>query len=245
MLRNIDTRNDHRSKNEHAHRIGRVEGLSSAITFCVCSVLSLGLYLSSFAVEFGENNAKSRPTPSAAETEEPMAEKLPGFQLAGVQLGMTPVEASWIQPEMRLSGDVDRGQRGAFNLGKGTYKVSFMGSSGARKAYRIHYKETFSNFSEVELRHHLVVKFGKPAVIRCGKDNPLEGWECTYHWWRPDGVILDAITRTVNNAGGTLITTINLVAVDPRIEALNAGAEVPKGRNKPFWNAISAAARGG
>lgn len=245
MLRNIDTRNDRHSKTGRAHRIGRVEGLSSAIAFCVCSVLSLGLYLSSFAVEFRENNIKSWHAPSAAEAEEPMAEKLPAFQLAGVQLGMTPVEAIWIQPEMRLSGDVNRGQRGAFNLGKGTYKISFMGSSGARKAYRIHYKETFSDFSEVELRHYLVVKFGNPAVSNCGKNNPLEGWECTYHWWRADGVILDAITRTANNADGAPHTTINLVAVDPRIEALKAGGEVLKGRNNPFWSAISIAARGG
>ena len=245
MLRNIDTHIDHRSKTGNAHGIGRVEGFSSAITFCVCSVLSLGLYLSSFAVELGGNNAKIWRPPSPVEAEGPKAEKPPGFQLAGVQLGMTPVEAGWIRPEMRFSGDVDRGQRGAFNLGKGAYKVSFMGSSGAQKAYRIHYKETFSDFSEVELRHHLVVKFGTPSMTRCGKDNPLKGWECTYHWWRPDGVILDAFTRTVNNADGTFNTTINLVAVDPRIEALKAGGEVRKGRNKPFWSAISSAARGG
>ncbi len=244
MLRNIDTRN-RRRKTGRPHRFGRVEGASAAITFGVCSVLSLGLYLSTFAIEESENNTVGWHSLSAVEAEEPMPEKPPGFQLAGIQLGMTPVEAGWIQPEMRLSGDVERGQRGAFNLGKGTYKVSFRGSSGARKAYRIRYKETFHNFSEVELRHLMVVKFGNPAVTRCGKDNPLEGWECTYHWWRPDGVILDAIIRTLNNVDGTHNTTLNLVAVDPRIEALNAGAEVRKGRNKFFWSAISTAARGG
>lgn len=56
---------------------------------------------------------------------------------------------------------------------------------------------------------------------------------------------LDAITRTANNADGAPYTTINLVAVDPRIEALKAGGKVLKGRNKPFWSAISTAARGG
>ncbi len=197
-----------------AKGFGRIEEMSTLITLAVCSILSLGIYLASLTVkDKGAWNLSSSAQPSGSVTG-----KRQPFQLAGVQLGMTPAEAGSVVSGLRLTGNWEDRQVGRYKLGNGTYNVSFRGPGGAKQAYRLSYEETFWNLSEVELRQRLKRKFGEPAINRCNRENSKLSWECTLQWPRRDGVALDAVIWTVKMANGVRKTRLELVAVDRHIK---------------------------
>lgn len=198
----------------------RIEETSTLVALSVCSILTLGIYLStSWAGSHG--NGAFWSFGSSAEAPRPPVHT-PPFQLSGIQIGMTPLEAGSVQSEIRFSRDRKGGQTGRFRLGNGAYTVSFSKPQAGKQAYRIHYTETFWSFSGDEIRQRLKNKFGAPLVNRCGMKNPNVGWVCELKWQRPDGVILDAVTQTARVAKGLSKTKLELVALDPLMESRNS-----------------------
>jgi len=230
-----------------------IEETSTLVTLSVCSVLTLGIYLSALAPDSNGNGAFWSFRSSVQSAPVPVPVDLPPFQLSGIQMGMTPIEAGSVQPGMLLSGTGKDGQTGRFQLGHGGYTVSFSRPETGKQAYRIHYAETFWSFSGAEIRHRLKKKFGSPVVNRCGMENSNVGWVCELQWRRTDGVIIEAITKTANAAKGLSKTRLEFVALDPLLENRNTRRAEPskKSRRKLHKNssfakrmkAISAGAR--
>ncbi len=229
----------------------RIEETSTLAALSVCSILTLGIYFSTFWTGSHGNGAFWSFGSSA---EAPVPVHTPPFQLSGIQIGMTPLEAGSVQSEIRFSRDRKGGQTGRFRLGNGAYTVSFSKPQAGKQAYRIHYTETFWSFSGDEIRQRLKNKFGAPLVNRCAMGTPNAGWVCELKWQRPDGVILDAVTQTAKMARGLSKTKLEFVALDPLMESRNSRpVETPKkttrpglSKRSPFANrlkAISAAAR--
>ena len=198
-----------------------IEETSILVTLSVCSILTLGIYFSTF---WAGSNGKEAfwSFPSSVEAPQPpVSVHTPPFQLSGIQMGMTPLEAGSVQSEIRFTRSRKGGQTGRFRLGNGAYTVSFSKPEAGRQAYRIHYAETFWSFSGAEIRQRLKNKFGAPVVSRCGMENPNVGWVCELKWQRPDGVILDAVTKTAKVAKGLSKTKLEFVALDPLLESRN------------------------
>ncbi len=225
-----------------AWRPWRIEETSALVTLSVCSILTLGLYLSPLAMGTGGGWS----FPSVPEAAPPPTVKSPPFQLSGVQLGMTPLEAGSAQPGIILTGGRGGEQKGRFRLGNGVFTVSFLGAGGGKRAYRIDYAETFWNFTEIQIRRRLNGKFGKPQMDRCGMENPGAGWVCRLRWRYPGDVAIDAVTRTSPAAQGMRKTKLELVAVDRKIGNRKIlrleGPEKTAFARRP--RAISAAANG-
>ncbi len=223
MTRHTRTHGNRPQAFAEAQEASRVEEMSTLITLVVCSVLTIGIILAAYLVDFKISFPLSfAPASEPAHVPPPMAP----FKLSGIQLGMTPVEMASVHPEILITDHPSAGFQGEFKLGYGTYGVLFLGPDWGRQAYRISYRETFWNFSEVELRQRLKRKFGPPSVNRCGLDNPRKGWECQLQWRRPDGVVLKANTKTINVANGVSKSRLEFVALDPRLERrLNRKAE--------------------
>jgi hypothetical protein len=195
-------------------KLGQTEGMSTLITLAVCSVLSLGIYFASFPF----NGKAAWNLSSSVQSSAGAPSKRQPFQLAGVQLGMTPAEAKSVVSGLQLTGNWEGRQVGSYKLGNGAYSISFLGPRGANQAYRLSYEETFWNLPEVNLRQRLKRKFGEPAISRCNRESSKLGWKCTLRWQRSDGVALDAVTRTVKMANGVRKTRLELVAVDRHIK---------------------------
>lgn len=223
----MQTRNEHmpmfHSRNRNgASRIavkpegfGRVEEASTLITLTVCTILSIGLYLTSYAFDGKIGGFLNLSSSGPAFQNPARVKSMPPFQLAGVKMGMTPPEAVSLYPKIHLSGNFYGPQEGRYLLGNGIYEVTFRGPDGARQAYSLRYREEFRNFSEAELRRHLIRKFGQPSQSQCTKVNPVLGWECRLQWSRPDGVTIDAVTKTFGMTNGARKTQLELNAVDP------------------------------
>ncbi len=231
----------------------RIEETSTFVALSVCSILTLGLYLSTFWTgslgiwpfrSFGFS-AEAPGPPAPVHT--------PPFQLSGIQMGMTPLEAGSVQSEILFSRNGKGGQTGRFRLGNGAYTVSFSKPEAGKRAYRIHYAETFWSLSGAEIRQRLKNKFGATEVNRCAVGNPNAGGACELKWRRPDGVILDAVIKTARVVRGLSKTRLEFVALDPLLERRNNRLVEPapktrRGLHKKssFANrlkAISAAAR--
>lgn len=206
------------------------------IALGVAGAMILGLTLFAFAIDkdhLPQNARTNHPSDEIAGSKG----RQPPFGLAGVQLGMTPAEAGSVYPDMRLATARDGGESGFFRRGKGVYKVSFSSPSGGRRAYRIRYDETFGSFANGDLFQRLVRKFGEPRKSRCATNAGGNGERCEFHWTRPDGVAIEAVTQTVDSLNRGPRTILKLIVLDPSI----------KKRNTPYGNhfqAISAAASG-
>lgn len=201
----------------------RVEEMSTLLTLAVCSVLAIAI---TFAIYVADLKIPSPLSFAPASEPAHVPPPPPAFKLSGIQLGMTPVEMASVHPEILITDYPSGGIQGEFKLGYGTYGVLFLGPDWGKRAYRISYRETFWNFSEVELRQRLKRKFGQPSVNRCGLENPMKGWECQLQWRRSDGVVLKANTKTNNVANGVSKSSLDFVALDPRLKnRLNRRAE--------------------
>lgn len=230
----------------------RIEEVSTLLTLAVCTMLSIGIYLTSHAFNGFFNLSSSGP----AFQNQARVKSMPPFQLAGVKMGMTPLETISLYPKIQLSGQYYGQQEGRYRLGNGIYEIAFRGPDGAKQAYRLHYKEEFRNFSEAELRQHLIRKFGRPSMSQCTKVNPVLGWECRLQWRRPDGVTLDAVTKTFGMINGARKTQLELNAVDPyrknfmlrtKDDSTDPATQVMRSRNLRFssrMKLISAGAKG-
>lgn len=225
-----------------AWRPWRIEETSALAALSVCTILTLGLYLSPLTIGSGGG----RSFHSVPEAAPPAPVKFPPFQLSGVQLGMTPLEAGSAQPGIILTGGRRAEQKGRFRLGNGVYTVSFRGAGAGKRAYRIHYAETFWNFTEIEIRRRLNRKFGKPHMDRCGMENSEAGWVCRLRWLYSGDITIDAVTRTSPAAQGMRKTKLELVALDQKME--NRKKWRMEEPNKTAFarrmRALSAAARG-
>jgi hypothetical protein len=209
----------------------RIEERSILAALSVCGILTLGIYLStSWASSHG--NGAFWSFGSSAEAPQPPVHT-PPFQLSGIQIGMTPLEAGSVQPEILFSRNRKGGQTGRFRLGNGAYTVSFSKPEAGQQAYRIHYTETFWSFSGVQIRQRLKNKFGAPVVNRCAMENPNVGWVCELKWQRPDGVILDAVTQTAEVARGLSKTKLEFVALNPLMESRNSRPAETKKNHPP------------
>jgi len=197
----------------------RLEEMSTLVALSVCSILSLGIYLSTFWTGSHGNGAFWSFGSSA---EAPVPVHTPPFQLSGIQIGMTPLEAGSVQSEIRFSRNRKGGQTGRFELGNGAYSISFSKPQAGKQAYRIHYAETFWSLSGDEIRQRLKNKFGAPVINRCAMGNPNVGWVCELKWLRPDGVILDAVTQTEMVAKGLSKTKLEFTALDTLMESRNS-----------------------
>ncbi len=194
---------------------GRVEEASTLITLAVCTMLSIGIYLASYAFNGKIGGSYNLSSSGPAFQNPARVKSTPPFQLAGVKMGMTPLETVSLYPKIHLSGQYFGRQEGQYRLGNGIYEITFRGPDGAKQAYSLRYKEEFQNFSEAKLRQHLKRKFGRPSDIQCTKVNPVMGWECRLQWRRPDGVTIDAVTKTLAMTNGVRKTQLELNAVDP------------------------------
>ncbi len=224
-----------------AWRTWRIEKTSTLVTLSVCTILTLGLYMSTFSLGSGAGWT-FRSVPENA----PTPVKYPAFQLSGIQLGMTPLEAGSVQPGIILTGGRRALQKGRFRLGNGVYTVSFLGANAGKQAYRIHYAETFWNFTGIEILRRLNKKFGKPGVNRCGMENPKAGWVCRLRWRYSDDVTIYAVTRTAPVTRGVSKTRLELVALDHKLENRKKW-RMQDPKKTPFarrMRAISSAARG-
>ncbi len=103
----------------------RIEETSTLVTLSVCSILTLGIYLSTFWAGSHGNGAFWSFGSSAEAPQPPVPVDTPPFQLSGIQIGMTPLEAGSVQSEIRFSRNRKGGQTGRFRLGNGAYTVSF------------------------------------------------------------------------------------------------------------------------
>ena len=207
----------------------RIEETSTLVTLSVCGILTLGIFLSTSWAGSHGNGAPWSFGASAEALQPPVPVHTPPFQLSGIQIGMTPLEAGSVQSEIRFSRNRKGGQTGRFRLGNGAYTVSFSKPEAGKQAFRIHYTETFWSFSGDEIRQRLKNKFGATVVNRCGMENPDVGWVCELKWQRPDGVILDAVTQTAKGAKELSKTKLEFVALDPRMESRNnRRVETPK-----------------
>jgi len=195
-----------------------IVSLATLIAFTVCSILTLGIYLTTSALLPNGGGRSAPEFAGAADGRTPLGAGLPPFQLAGVQLGMTPPEVRALYPGLRLDGRPESERTARFTLGNGAYAVSFVGPDGAKKAYRLTYEETFTDLSGTDVRHRLKAKFGEPNAARCGVENPGRGWVCEFNWWREDGVRYDANTESYPPTGASDWTTLRFTAVDPRVE---------------------------
>lgn len=193
----------------------RIEEASTLITLAVCTMLSLGIYLASYAFNGKIGGFLNLSSTGPAFQNPARVKSMPPFQLAGVKMGMTPLETASLYPKIHLSGQYYGQQEGRYRLGNGIYEVTFRGPDGAKQAYSLRYKEEFQNFSEAELRQHLIRKFGRPSESQCTKVNPVLGWECRLQWRRPDGVTIDTVTKTFAKTNGVRKTQLELKAVDP------------------------------
>ena len=192
----------------------RVEEAPIFITLAVCGMLSIGLYLTSYAFKGMLGGFLNLSSAEQALQNRSHVKGTPPFQLAGVKMGMTPLETGALYPNFHLSGQHYGQQEGQYLLGNGIYGVTFRGPDGAKQAYSLRYKEEFRDFSEVELRQHLKRKFGPPSMIQCTKVKPVLGWECRQQWHRPDGVTIDAVIKPLGMTNGVRITQLELNAVD-------------------------------
>ncbi len=213
-----------------AEEAKRVEKMSTLLTLVICSVFTIAITFATYVADL------KIPSPlSFAPASEPahIPPPPPPFKLSGIQLGMTPVEMTSVHPEILITDHPSGGIQGEFNLDYGTYGVLFLGPDWGKQAYRISYRETFWNFSEVELRQRLKRKFGQPSVNRCGLENPRKGWECRLQWRRSDGVLLKANTKTINVTNGVSKSRLDLVALDPRLKN-RLNRKVEKNEVKPI-----------
>ena len=216
MTRDTRTRRIRLPAYAQAEEAARVEEMSTLLTLVACSVLTLGITFAIYVTDFKIPSVFSfAPASEPAHVPPPP----PPFKLSGIQLGMTPVEMASVHPEILITDHPSGGIQGEFKLGYGTYGILFLGPDWGKQAYRISYRETFWNFSEVELRQRLKRKFGPPSVNRCGLENPRKGWECQLQWRRSDGVVLKANTQTINVANGVSKSRLEFVALDPRLKS--------------------------
>ena len=235
---------------------GRVEEVSILLTLAVCTILSIGIYLTSHAFNGKIGGFLNLSSTEPAFQDPAPVKSMPPFQLAGVKMGMTPPETISLYPKIHLSGQYYGQQEGRYRLGNGIYEVAFRGPDGAKQAYSLRYKEEYRNFSEAELRQHLIRKFGRPSRSQCTKVNPVLGWECRLQWHRSDGVTIDAVTKTFGMTNGVQKTQLELNAVDPyrknfklrtKDDSTDPATQVMRSRNQRFssrMDLISAGARG-
>lgn len=247
MTRHTRTHRNRPSAYAEAKEAKRVEEMSTLLTLAVCSVLTIGITFATYLADLKIPSALSfAPASEPAHVPPPP----PPFRLSGIQLGMTPVEMASVHPEILITDHPSGGIQGEFKLGYGTYGILFLGPDWGKQAYRISYRETFWNFSEIELRQRLKRKFGPPSVNRCGLENPRKGWECQLQWRRSDGVVLKASTKTSNVANGVSKSSLEFVALDPRLKS-RLNRKVEKNQVKPVrgfrsqrLSSIAAALRG-
>lgn len=196
-------------------RVQSMEETSLLFVFAVCTILSMGIFASSFLPSlFGGKSGWALPAPSQETI-------YPPFRLSKLQMGMTPLEVASQYPEMTFVGRSDGRQLGSTQIGYASYKITFLGPESARKAFRIRYSELFWDYSEAQLHNRLIRKFGQPDESNCPletKASNLAGLQCRLQWWRVDGVYLDAVTKTVTMPNGARATQLNFVAVDKRLE---------------------------
>lgn len=190
-------------------KIRAMEGVSPFLVLAVCTLLSMGIYIGSSSLLFFTGGATASPADAAT---------LPPFRMAKLQMGMTSAEAASEYPEMTFTGRQDGKQLGSYKFENAAYSVTFMGPEGARKAFRIRYRETFRNYTGLELRQRLKRKFGQPYINHCTRENPRQGLECQLQWQRADGVHLEAVTKTIQISNGVQITELDFAAVDKRLE---------------------------
>ena len=214
-----------------------IEEASTLATISICSVMTLLLYLSTFALWPGTHSDKwsFRTNREAAQ---PLPDTTPPFQMSGLQMGMTPIEVGSVHPSIVMSGPASSKQIGRFKIGNGHYSIFFKGPEAGRKSYQVHYTETFWDFSEIEIRERLAKKFGTPDINQCGMKNISTGWVCRFRWQRVDGIVLSAVTRSPHTPTGAQSTELEFTALDPKTRAYR------KNSIRSRMQAISSAARG-
>lgn len=247
MTRHTRTHRNRPPANAGAREAKRVEKMSILFTLVICSVLTIAITFAAYLADLKIPSALSFAPASEPAYVPPSS---PPFKLSGIQLGMTPVEMASVHPEILITDHPSGEIQGELKLGYGTYGVLFLGPDWGKQAYRISYRETFWNFSEVELRQRLKRKFGPPSVNRCGLENPRKGWECQLQWRRSDGVVLKANTKSINVANGVSKSRLEFVALDPRLKS-RLNRKVEKNQVKPIrgfrsqrLSSIAAALRG-
>ena len=139
----------------------RIENTLTLAALVICNALTFALYLSTLAKIPGTSGDK-RSFRSIAKVARPGPGNIPAFRLSGIALGMTPIEVGSVHPSISMSGPPRSRQTGRLKIANGDYSVSFMGPEAGRKSYRIHYTETFRNFSESEVQQRLDKKFAPP-----------------------------------------------------------------------------------
>ena len=215
----------------------RIEDTPTLVTLFICSALSLALFLSTLA-KIPNAPGDRRSYRSTGTSAQPFPKTIPVFRLSGIQLGMTPIEVGSVHPSIHMSGPPAARQTGRFKVGNGDYLVSFMGPQAGRKSFRIHYQETFSDFSKMEIHDRLKEKFGPPAVNRCASETAITGWVCRLRWLMPGSVVLDAQTRSTLTAHGIRTIELEITALSRRTQAHGKNTALTR------LQAISKAVRG-
>lgn len=215
----------------------RIEETPTLVTLFIFSAITFALYLATLAdisnglggIGFFRSTGKALP---------PHQGNIPAFRLSGIQLGMTPVEVGSVHPSIFMSGPPAASQTGHLKIGNGDYSVSFKGPRAGRKSYRIHYTETFPDFSDSEVLERLRKKFGPPDVNRCALETAFTVRVCRLRWLRPDSVVLDAVTRSTRTARSHRATQLEFTALSRRTQAHGKKNALTR------LQAISSAARG-
>ena len=105
----------------------RIEERSILAALSVCGILTLGIYLStSWASSHGNGAFWS----FGSSAEAPVPVHTPPFQLSGIQISMTPLEAGSVQPEILFQGTEKVGKRAVF--GSVTAPIRFLFQSPKR-----------------------------------------------------------------------------------------------------------------
>ena len=168
---------------------------------------------------------------SDIKTETNAQARLKGFQLGGVDLGMTTDEARRVYPSLRLETAPNGEQTGFFRHHDGDYQVFFRGSDRGGGAYRIQSLHYFPRVSYLELLTEVTGRYGKPTGSDCGAPADTIAILCRLHW-KFKGVKLDAEIRTsVSESGTEARTTLRVTATDTRLDIAPAKLEKKKKRS--------------
>ncbi|MBL6959049.1 MAG: hypothetical protein ISR52_08710 [Rhodospirillales bacterium] len=139
------------------------------------------------------------------------------MKFGGVALGTSMFKVKRHYPDLTLDKSSRYGISGTYTENNIQYKIWFLNEELGYKSYRIRYRYIFTGTSETAIHKKLSGKFGMPSTGNCQRNTFNSRNFCTFQWWPPTGISLQALSKVQKRTFGDRVVVI-LTASDPYLE---------------------------